>query len=188
MNFALDFLAQLFEKKIEYSTINTYRLALSSYHDKADNQPVSKHPKVCNFITGAFNRNPLKPRYVFIWDIEQVLMFIRRRSNNSELSDRNINLKLEMLLFLTSAGRCQEICYLNIKFMVTSSFFKIFFTKVTKSWTKGKPPPCLEFHEYSDDEKLFVVAGIDEYLGRSAPWCTQGQDQLLLSHMIPYKE
>ena len=93
-----------------------------------------------------------------------------------------------MLLFLTSAGRCQEICYLNIKFMVTSSFFKIFFTKVTKSWKKGKPPPCLEFHEYSDDEKLFVVAGIDEYLGRSAPWCTQGQDQLLLSHMIPYKE
>ena len=99
-----------------------------------------------------------------------MLTFIRRMPNSTELSDRNINLKLAILLFLTSAGRCHEICYLNIKFMVrTSSSFKFFFTKVTKSWRKGKPPPCLEFHEYSDDEKLCVVACIDKYLGRSAP-------------------
>ena len=70
----------------------------------------------------------------------------------------------------------------------TSSSFKFFFTKVTKSWRKEKPPPCLEFHEYSDDKKLCVVACIYEYLGRSAPWCTQGQNQFLLSHMKPYKE
>ena len=189
MNFALDFLAQLFEKKFEYSTINTYRSALSAYHDKVDNQPVGKHPKVCNLMTGVFNRNPPKPRYVFIWDIEQVLTFIRGMPNNTKLSDRNINLKLTILLFLTSAGRCHEICYLNIKFMVrASSSFKFFFTKVTKSWRKGKPPPCLEFHEYSDDTKLCVVTCIDEYLGRSAAWRTQGQNQLLLSHMKPCKE
>ena len=46
----------------------------------------------------------------------------------------------------------------------------------------------MEFHEYSDDEKLRVVACTDEYLGRSAPWRTQGQNQLLLSHMRLYKE
>ena len=189
LNFVLDFLAQLFEKKFEYSTINTYRSALSAYHDKVDNQPVGKHPKVCNLMTGVFNRNLLKPRYVFIWDIEQVLTFIRGIPNNTELPDMNINLKLTVLLFLTSTGRCHEICYLNIKFMVkTSSSFKFFFTKVTKSWRKGKPPPCLEFHEYSDDKKLCVVACIYQYLGRSAPWRIQGQNQLLQSHMKPYKD
>ena len=90
---------------------------------------MGKHPKVCNLMTGVFNRNPPKPRYVFIWDIEQVLTFIRRMQNITELSDRNINLKLAVLLFLTSAGRCHEICYLNIKFMVRSSFkfFQVFF-------------------------------------------------------------
>ena len=67
------------------------------------------------------------------------------------------NLELAILLFLTSVGRCHEICYLNIKFMVrTSSSFKFFFTKVTKSWRKGKPIPCLEFREYSGDEKYCV--------------------------------
>ena len=45
LNFVLDFLAQLFEKTFEYSTINTYRSALSAYHDKVDNQPVGKRPK-----------------------------------------------------------------------------------------------------------------------------------------------
>ena len=158
LNFILDFLAQLFEEKFEYSTIDAYRSALSAHHDKVDNQPVGKHPKVCNLMTGVFNRNPPKPRYVFIWDIEQVLTFIRGMPNNTELSDGNINLKLTILLFLTSAGRCLEICYLNIKFMVrTSGYFKFFFTNVTKGWRKGKPPPCLEFHEYFDDKKLSVV-------------------------------
>ena len=27
-----------------------------------------------------------------------------------------------------------------------------------------------------------------QWLVRSAPWCTQGQDQLVLSHIRPYKE
>ena len=51
LNFAVAFLGQLFEKKIEYSTINTHRSVLSPYDDKVDNQPVDKHPKLCN-LTG----------------------------------------------------------------------------------------------------------------------------------------
>ena len=56
-----------------------------------------------------------------------MLTFIRGMPNNTELSNRNINLKLAILLFLTSAGRCHEICYLNIKFMVRTKFFQVLF-------------------------------------------------------------
>ena len=99
-----------------------------------------------------------------------MLTFIRGIPNNTELSEKNINVKLAILLFLKPAGRYQEICYLNIEYMVrTSSSFRFFFTKCTKIWKKGKPPPCLEFHEYSDNVKLCVVACIDQYLGRSTP-------------------
>ena len=141
----------IFERKIEYFTINTYRSALSAYHNKVGNQSFDKHPKVCNLVMGVFNRNLPKTRYVFIWDTEQIMKFIKRMSNNTKLSDRHINLKLAVSLFLTSAGRCHEICYLHMKFMVrTSSFFKFFFTKITKIWSKEKPSPHLEFHENSD--------------------------------------
>ena len=51
-----------------------------------------------------------------------------------------------------------------------------------------KRPPCLEFNEYSDDEKVCVVHCIDQYLRQSAPWRTQGQNQLLLSHLKSYKD
>ena len=141
-------------------------------------------------MTGVFNSNPPKPRYLFIWDIEKVLTFTKRMPNNKELSDRHINLKLAIFLVFTSAGWCHEICYLNINLMVrTSTSFRLFFTKVTKSWRKGKPPTCLEFRKYSDDKKLYVVACINEYLRRSIiPYGTQGQNQLLISHLISFKE
>ena len=58
LNFVVDFLARLFEKKFEYFTINTYKSALSAYREEVDNQPVGKHPKVCNLMTVVFNRNP----------------------------------------------------------------------------------------------------------------------------------
>ena len=109
--------------------------------------------------------------------------------NNIELSDRHINLKLTILLFLTSAGLCHEICYLNIKFMFkTSSSLKFYFTKVTKSLRKGKDPQCLEFYEYSDGKTLCVVACIDQYLRRFDRWRIQSQNQLFLSHMKPYNK
>ena len=90
-------------------------------------------------MTGLFNKNPPKPRYVFLWDIEHVLTFIEGMTNKTELADRHINLKLAILLFLKSAGQCHEICYLNIKLMVTaSSSFKFFFTKVTEKLEEGE--------------------------------------------------
>ena len=73
------FFSTIVSEKTECSTINTYRLALSAYHDKEDYQPVGNHPK----NDGSLNNNPPKPRYVFIWDIEQVLTFIRRMLNNT---------------------------------------------------------------------------------------------------------
>ena len=69
-----------------------------------------------------------------------------------------------------------------------SSSFKFFFTKVTKGWRKGKPSLCLEFHEHSDDKELCIVNCMDKYFRRSASWRTIDQNQLLLSHLRPYKE
>ena len=55
--------------------------------------------------------------------------------NNTEVSDRHINLKLAVLLFLTSAGQCHEICYLNIKFMLRTLSFSL--PKLQKVGGKG---------------------------------------------------
>ena len=189
LNYVLDFLAYLYDMKYEYSTINSHRSAISAYHEFVDNQSVGQHPKVCKLLTGVFNKNPPKPRYTFIWDVEQVLDYIKSLPGNTELSNRLLLLKLTMLLFLTSAGRCHEICYLDIPYMIrTSSSIKFYFSKITKSWKKGKAPPSLEIKGFPIDKGLCVVSCIEEYLIRSESWRTKGQCQLLLSHLKPHKE
>ena len=154
MKFILDFLAELFQQKYEYSTINLYRSTISAYHAKVDSFDAGKHPKVCSLLGGVFNERPPQPKYVFIWDVEQALSYTETLADNEALSDRELNLKLAALLFLTSSGRCHEICFLDIRYKVeTSSSFKFYFSKVTKSWTKGKPPPVLEFRHFPSDKK-----------------------------------
>ena len=69
-------------------------------------------------MTGIFNERPPKAKYVFIWDIEQILIHVKKFQSNEQLLDRELNLKLAILLFFTSASRCHEICYLDIRCMV----------------------------------------------------------------------
>ena len=69
----LNFLASLYEKGFEYSSINFHRLAISAYHVHIDNNFIGQHPRVCTLMTLIFNNRPPKPRYTFVWDIETVL-------------------------------------------------------------------------------------------------------------------
>ena len=86
---------------------------------------------------------------MFIWNIELGLIGL---PNNRELSDRHINLTLAVLLFLTSARRCHEICYLNIKFMVGTLNFSL--ANLRNVGRKGNLELVWSFYEHSDDKKL----------------------------------
>ena len=44
----LNFLAFLYEKAYEYSSINFYRSAISAYHVRTDNNPIGQYPRECN--------------------------------------------------------------------------------------------------------------------------------------------
>lgn len=189
INFILDYLAYLFELKYEYSTINSHRSAISAYHECINNIPVGQHVRVCELMTGVFNNNPPKPRYVFIWDVEQVVTYIQKLPPNEELNDQRLILKLAVLLALTSAGRGHEIKFLDVRYMVkTQSSYILHFSKVTKSWKRGKPPPEVEFYEFPTNKNLCVVTTLDEYLRRSQEWRSGVKFQLLLSHIKPHNE
>ena len=55
-----------------------------------DDKSVGKHPKVCACI---FNQGHSQPRYLFIWDVEILLLNIRTHEyGNSSFSDANSQL------------------------------------------------------------------------------------------------
>ena len=86
INYVLDIVAYLFGIEIEYSTINAHRLAISTYHDYVENTPAGRHPGVSVLMTSLSNANPPKSKYVFIWDVGEVLSYVNNLPINEELS------------------------------------------------------------------------------------------------------
>ena len=80
----LNFLAFLYEKGYEYSSINSHRSAISAYHVHIDNNPIGKHPR----LTGIYNNHPSKSRYTFVCYIEKVLNYVSKLADNLSLPIR----------------------------------------------------------------------------------------------------
>ena len=95
----LNYLSTLFEKDLQYRTINSHRSVISAYHDYEDGKPVGKHPRVCTLLTDVFNQRSPQPRYTLVWDVEIVLVYLKTNmSDNFRLSDKDLTHKLTVLM------------------------------------------------------------------------------------------
>ena len=176
INYVLDFLACLYEEGYAYRSINCYRSAISSFHEKIEGLPVGQHPEVCTLLTAGFNLRPPhpevctlltegfnlrppQPRYSSTWDVQIVLEFIKNNwTDNKSLPNKNLTLKLTMLLAPTSASRASNIHHLDIRFMSLSEEKVVFnFPKLLKTWKKGRAPPKLETFAFEKDTDLCVI-------------------------------
>ena len=63
-----------------------------------NNHPVEKHPLVCRFLKGAFEKKPPPNRHYTIWDVKTVLAYLKTFTPNSSLNLKEISHKLVMLL------------------------------------------------------------------------------------------
>ena len=107
---------------------------------------------------------------------------------NNVLSDKLLSLKLSMLLALASASRAIQIQYLDISQIGRlPDQYKFVYTKLHKSWKKGKLPHSVSIFAYTEDPYMCVVKCLDSYLDRTKAW-RQGKNQLLLSFIQPHKE
>ena len=106
INYVLDFLGCLYVEGYEYRSINCCRWAISGYNEKIKGLPVGQHLEVCTLLTWVFNLRPPQPRYSCTWDVQIVLEIIKNNwTDNKFLPNKNLILKLTMLLTLTSASR-----------------------------------------------------------------------------------
>ena len=64
VNIVLEFLTDLFDKGLQYRTINTYRSAISMTHLPLDGSLIGSHPLVSRFMKGVFQSRPPCPRYL----------------------------------------------------------------------------------------------------------------------------
>ena len=62
------------------------------------------------------NRQP-KPRLVFVWDVKQVIDFIKNMGKNENLNPKDLSLKCVALLSICLVNGGSEIGKLNKKYM-----------------------------------------------------------------------
>ena len=77
------FVAGVLGKK--YNRIAGYRSAISAFHNPIDGCKVGDHARVSSVVQGIFNLKPPKPRYPFIWDVDQFLNYLNNLAVGSNL-------------------------------------------------------------------------------------------------------
>ena len=100
----LYFLSKLFSDGHSYSQINTASSALSSIIT-INKVPCGKHPDVKRFMKGIFELRPTFPKYHMIWDARKVINYFGNLPVMSNLTLKELSLKLAMLLCLVSGGQ-----------------------------------------------------------------------------------
>ena len=113
----VNFLAELYSQGYQYQSLNCYRSAISSVHDKVDGNSIGVHPAVTRLIKGAFHSRPPQPRYSSFWDVGTVISYLRNLGSNDNLNLRHLTLKTVMLLALTRPSRSADLAKLDIQWM-----------------------------------------------------------------------
>lgn len=130
------------------------------------------------------------PRYTFTWDVSTVVQHIKENMGNStELSMKNLSLKLVTLLALSNAPRASDLASLDIRFLQLSqegTTFRI--PGLTKTRRSG-PPKTFEVARFGE-ESLCPVRTLEQYLDhtRDLRQNSEGDGSaLLISIRKPYK-
>ena len=184
-----NFLTSQQQRGLEYSTLNTYRSAISAFHCDIDGCPIGQHPRIKQLLKGVFNRNPPKPRYLKTWDVDTVLNYVVTLGDNSELGLKSLSLKLVMLLALASTLRGSEIAMINPENIDDSiDHITIRFGDLTKTSKPNKPPRKIKLFSFSDNSRLDVTSCLRTYLDRTRSLRTsQSQKkQLFVAYTKPH--
>ena len=106
-----DFLTGLFDKGLQYRTINGYRSMLSSVLAPVENIPLGQHPFIIRLLKGVFNERPPMKRLVPEWDLFLVLGCLKAAPFEpmKESSLKFVTWKTCFLLAITTFRRCSDL-------------------------------------------------------------------------------
>ena len=191
VNTLLAFLHKLHQNNLGYSALNTARSAVSNIDEHSNNTrmytPIGKHPLVCRYLKGIFNKLKPVPKFHNIWSVDTVLEYLTLAWPLEKLNRKELTLKLVMLIVLTTGQRCQTLTYMDIseKYMTKSDqCFSFALTEHIKQDRPGSVFGNVNLYKYSDN-KLCVYETLQFYLQVTAP--CRSSSSLLISYIKPFK-
>ncbi len=111
----VNFLADLHKQGYKYQSLNAYRSAISSTHERVEGFSVGEHPMVSKLMKGVYHDRPPLPKYTVTWNVQTVLTYLESAGENSKLTLTQLTYKTVMLLALTRPTRSADLCQMNIQ-------------------------------------------------------------------------
>ena len=115
-----------------------------------DGASIASHPTVVQPLHGAYNLHTLTPRYTFTWDVELVLDILRSWSDVSDLRDKQLTLRLTILLALSGTYHRGELCLLSRVFArLSDGSVRLLLLGTRKTQRVGEPLQTVQVCPFS---------------------------------------
>ena len=188
INEVVNFLAELFQQGYQYRSLNAYRSAISSVHERVDGYEVGQHPLVTRLIKGVFHERPPQPRYTVTWDVAIVTAYLEALGANDKLHLDDLTHKTAMLMALTRPSRSADLSGLNLDQKRYSPEGVTFTpTKLAKQSRQTKKVTQFFFPSFPAKVSLCPVATLRAYEERTRERREgKGHSQLFISLIKPY--
>lgn len=184
---AVEFLMALHSQGLRYSSINTARSALSSILklDNCDN--FGTHPLVTRFMKGIYELIKPKPKYNQIWDVSQVLDYLKTLYPLEKLSLKELTQKTVMLLLLVTGQRGQFIHLLSLNgIQLTSQTAYLSLEEHTKTSRPNKAAAAVTITEFTPDSRICPLTTLKAYI-KETETLRNGENKLFISFIKPNK-
>ena len=160
-----NFLAHLYKDGYQYSSVNAYRSAISSVHEKVDGYMIGQHPMICRFIKGIFQARPPLPCYSHTWDVQKVLSYLTSLGEDPSLSLKHLSWKVTMLLALSRPSRSADLSKLDLSRRVYKPDDVCFYpSALAKQSRSTSQISNFFFPSFPGEDRLCPVSTLKEYV------------------------
>ena len=164
-----NFLAELHSEGYAYSSLNSYRSAISSVHEHVDGHPIGQHPQISRVLKGVYNLCPPKPRYSGTWKVHTVTTWLDTiSSSDKKVSMIDLSVKTALLLALTRPLRSSDLAGLSLaslRYIPEGAVFSA--DKLAKQSFAGRPIKDFFFPSFPDNPNLCPVNTLKVYIERT---------------------
>ena len=194
VNSLLEFLHKLSQQNLGYSALNTARSAVSNIdehsHPTRMHTSVGKHPLVCRYLKGIFNKLKPVPKFHNILSVDVVLEYLGSLWPLTQINRKALTLKLVMLIVLTTGQRCgQTLTYMDISenyMTMNDQCFNFALTEYVKQDRPGSALGNVTLYIYPDKKLcVYEYETLQAYLQQTR-LCRSSQC-LLISYIKPFK-
>ena len=189
---AVEFLTELYDLGLGYSSINTARCALSAILEcpSSSNSTFGQSVDVKRFMKGIFQSRPALPRYNKTLDVQTMLQYLSSMKDTKDLTLKDLSLKLVILVALTTVQRGQSLHLMDTANMVHEQNSLVFMLGSAIKQTKpgrSSSERTTKLTAYPPDEKLCVVRTCLIYLEKTKS-LRGTETQLFITHQKPHKK